>query len=216
MRQLLVRIAMKLGVYKWCVDVDTNLRERRIARAFRKYGLETCVAAFQQNEHIDEIAMHPDHKAEAKTLLSSDRFPKVRYWIDGGKERWESSLHAINVIADAVNGSMAKSSINGKSSLVQSSIKDGVNVLSMTAPDPLSVRRLSRTPAALSRHTKPSPWQCRLRIPFIRSTTKVLSRTSLLAHSSAVLKRRKLSASAYFGKRLMDCFKAPPVTSPTT
>jgi len=27
MRQLLVRIAMKLGVYKWCVDVDTNLRE---------------------------------------------------------------------------------------------------------------------------------------------------------------------------------------------
>ena len=41
MRQLLVRIAMKLGVYKWCVDVDTNLRERRIARAFRKYGLET-------------------------------------------------------------------------------------------------------------------------------------------------------------------------------
>ena len=70
MRQLLVRIAMKLGVYKWCVDVDTNLRERRIARAFRKYGLETCVAAFQQNEHIDEIAMHPDHKAEAKALLS--------------------------------------------------------------------------------------------------------------------------------------------------
>ena len=71
MRQLLVRIAMKLGVYKWCVDVDTNLRERRIARAFRKYGLETCVAAFQQNERIDEIAivMHPDHKAEAKALL---------------------------------------------------------------------------------------------------------------------------------------------------
>jgi len=71
MRQLLVRIAMKLGVYKWCVDVDTNLRERRIARAFRKYGLETCVAAFQQNERIDEIAfvMHPDRKAEAKALL---------------------------------------------------------------------------------------------------------------------------------------------------
>ena len=33
--------------------------------------LETCVAAFQQNERIDEIAivMHPDHKAEAKALL---------------------------------------------------------------------------------------------------------------------------------------------------
>lgn len=41
MRQLLVKIAIKLGVYKWCVDLDTNLREKRIARAFRKYGLET-------------------------------------------------------------------------------------------------------------------------------------------------------------------------------
>ena len=78
--------------------------------------LETCVAAFQQNEHIDQIAivMHPDHKDEAKQLLPIDRYDKVRYWIDGGSERWESSLHAIETI-------------NRKSSLVHLSMD--VNVL---------------------------------------------------------------------------------------
>ena len=78
--------------------------------------LETCVAAFQQNEHIDQIAivMHPDHKDEAKQLLPIDRYDKVRYWVDGGKERWESSLHAIETI-------------NRKSSLVHLSMD--VNVL---------------------------------------------------------------------------------------
>ena len=87
-------------LYKWCVDVDTNLRERRIARAFRKYGLETCVAAFQQNERIDEIAivMHRDHIAEAQALLPASRFPKIKYWIPGGAERWESSKNAVEAI----------------------------------------------------------------------------------------------------------------------
>ena len=62
--------------------------------------LETCVAAFQQNEHIDEIAivMHPAHKAEAKQLLPLERYTKIHYWIDGGSERWESSLHAVEAI----------------------------------------------------------------------------------------------------------------------
>lgn len=70
--------------------------------------LETCVAAFQQNEHIDEIAivMHPAHKAEAKALLPIERYTKIRYWIDGGSERWESSLHAV----EAINGSINQSS----------------------------------------------------------------------------------------------------------
>lgn len=63
--------------------------------------LETCVAAFQQNERIDQIAivMHPAHKDEAKALLPIDRYDKVRYWIDGGKERWESSLHAVEALS---------------------------------------------------------------------------------------------------------------------
>ena len=72
--------------------------------------LETCVAAFQQNEHIDEIAivMHPAHKAEAKQLLPLERYTKIHYWIDGGSERWESSLHAV----EAINGSINQSSMD--------------------------------------------------------------------------------------------------------
>lgn len=117
--------------------------------------LETCVAAFQQNEHIDEIAivMLPEYKAEAQQLLLPEKFGKVRYWIDGGSERWESSLHAIEVIADAVNGSMAKSSINCKSSLVQSSIKDGVNLLIHDCARPfVSQAIITNTCLALETH----------------------------------------------------------------
>ena len=72
--------------------------------------LETCVAAFQQNEHIGEIAivMLPEFRAEAQRLLPTERFTKVRYWVDGGAERWESSLHAI----ETINSSINQSSIN--------------------------------------------------------------------------------------------------------
>ena len=66
--------------------------------------LETCVDAFHQNEHIDEIAivMLRDHIAEAQALLPTDRFPKIKYWIPGGKERWESSMLATQALTKAV------------------------------------------------------------------------------------------------------------------
>ena len=62
--------------------------------------LETCVDAFHQNEHIDEIAvvMLRDHIAEAQALLPASRFPKIKYWIPGGAERWESSKNAVEAI----------------------------------------------------------------------------------------------------------------------
>lgn len=62
--------------------------------------LETCVDAFHQNERIDEIAivMLRDHIAEAQALLPTSRFPKIRYWIPGGSERWESSKNAVEAI----------------------------------------------------------------------------------------------------------------------
>lgn len=62
--------------------------------------LETCVDAFHQNEHIDELAivMLRDHIAEAQALLPASRFPKIRYWIPGGSERWESSKNAVEAI----------------------------------------------------------------------------------------------------------------------
>lgn len=66
--------------------------------------LETCVTAFEQNEHIDEIAivMLEDHIAQAQAILPADRFPKVHHWIPGGKERWESSLNAIMDISKTI------------------------------------------------------------------------------------------------------------------
>lgn len=66
--------------------------------------LETCVGAFHQNERIDEIAivMLRDHIAEAQALLPTDRFPKIKYWIPGGKERWESSMLATQALTKAV------------------------------------------------------------------------------------------------------------------
>ena len=69
--------------------------------------LETCVDAFHQNEHIDELAivMLRDHIAEAQALLPASRFPKIRYWIPGGSERWESSKNAVKAIASAYSPS---------------------------------------------------------------------------------------------------------------
>ena len=69
--------------------------------------LETCVDAFHQNEHIDEIAivMLRDHIAEAQALLPTSRFPKIKYWIPGGAERWESSKNAVKAIAGAYSPS---------------------------------------------------------------------------------------------------------------
>ena len=102
--------------------------------------LETCVAAFQQNEHIDEIAivMLPEFRAEAQRLLPTERFTKVRYWVDGGAERWESSLHAIEAI-------------NRKSSLVHSSMD--VNVLLHDCARPfVSQAIITNTCLALESH----------------------------------------------------------------
>lgn len=102
--------------------------------------LETCVMAFQQNEHIDEIAivMLPEFRAEAQRLLPAERFTKVRYWVDGGAERWESSLHAIEAI-------------NRKSSLVHSSMD--VNVLLHDCARPfVSQAIITNTCLALESH----------------------------------------------------------------
>ena len=66
--------------------------------------LETCVAAFHQNEHIDEIAvvMLKDYFEAAKALLTIEKYPKVHYWIAGGSERWESSLRAVETITKEI------------------------------------------------------------------------------------------------------------------
>ncbi len=61
---------------------------------------ETCVDAFEQNEHIDEIAvvMLLEYLDQAKAIAIRKGWQKVQYWVDGGHERWESSTNAVNAL----------------------------------------------------------------------------------------------------------------------
>lgn len=45
MRELFVKMTRKLGLYQQFVNIDTYLRERKIQKAFKKYGIETLVEA---------------------------------------------------------------------------------------------------------------------------------------------------------------------------
>ena len=65
--------------------------------------LEHSVDAFEQAPCIEEISivMHPDWMDEAKQLCERNNWSKVTKIIPGGKERWESSWHALLAYADA-------------------------------------------------------------------------------------------------------------------
>lgn len=62
--------------------------------------LEHSVATFEQAECIDEIGivMHPDYIARAEEMLLRNGWQKVAFIIDGGKERCESSMRAIEQV----------------------------------------------------------------------------------------------------------------------
>ena len=65
-----------------------------------KSVLEHAVDAFEQSPHIHEvcIVMHPDYIVHAEQMLLANAWQKVRHIISGGKERWESSVNAIQQI----------------------------------------------------------------------------------------------------------------------
>ncbi len=44
-RKILVWITLKIGLYKWAVDVGTRFMQRKMRKAFLKYGLETLQQA---------------------------------------------------------------------------------------------------------------------------------------------------------------------------
>lgn len=62
--------------------------------------LEHAVNAFEQSPHIHEvcIVMHPDYIIHAEQMLLANAWQKVRHIIPGGKERWESSVQAIQQV----------------------------------------------------------------------------------------------------------------------
>ena len=45
LRKAAVKVASNLGLYKWCVKIDTRFKEKKMAKAFHQFGLETLVEA---------------------------------------------------------------------------------------------------------------------------------------------------------------------------
>lgn len=74
----------------------------QMPKQFLKVGgktiLEHSVDAFERNDRIDEVVVvsRPDFVDDVKTLVLNDQHPKVRQVLAGGKERYDSSLAAIN------------------------------------------------------------------------------------------------------------------------
>lgn len=59
--------------------------------------IEYTIDAFEQNEHIDEIAIvaHPNHIIDMQDIIVANSWQKVTKVLSGGKERYDSSLAAI-------------------------------------------------------------------------------------------------------------------------
>lgn len=76
--------------------------------------LEHSVEAFEQAECINEIdiVMHPDYIACAEEMLLRNGWQKVAFIIAGGKERWESSVNAIQEIEQRIGVPILQPSYN--------------------------------------------------------------------------------------------------------
>lgn len=64
--------------------------------------LETCVAAFAGLVDSICVVTHPDYAERTRALLQDDRILVV----NGGKERWESSWHAIQALSDVADANL--------------------------------------------------------------------------------------------------------------
>ena len=77
-----------------------------LPKQFLKIGnktvLEHVVEAFQQNDKIDEIAivMNEAYIEKTKTMAQEFSWTKVKKILSGGKERYESSINAIQAFKD--------------------------------------------------------------------------------------------------------------------
>lgn len=63
-----------------------------------KMVIEYTVEAFEKNEHIDEIAIvsHKDYISEIEDIIEKNGWTKVRKVLEGGKERYDSTLAAVS------------------------------------------------------------------------------------------------------------------------
>jgi len=67
--------------------------------------LEHTISAFQKNEHIDEIAIisNKDYVHIVEEMVIQNTFTKVTKILNGGKERYESTLAALNAFSEEAN-----------------------------------------------------------------------------------------------------------------
>ena len=59
--------------------------------------IEYAISAFEENPLIDKVAVvsHPNHIAEVEALIKQNGWKKVKQVLQGGKERYHSTLSAI-------------------------------------------------------------------------------------------------------------------------
>lgn len=80
-------------------------RPKQFLKIAGKTVLEHTVDAFQKNSSIDEIfiVMHASYVHDAEDMVKKNSWTKVKKILNGGSERYESSLSAINACAGREN-----------------------------------------------------------------------------------------------------------------
>ena len=67
-----------------------------------KTVLAHTLSTFENHEHIDEIVIvvHKDYIHETEQIVQLEGFQKVKHIVPGGKERYDSTLAALNIYQD--------------------------------------------------------------------------------------------------------------------
>ncbi len=79
-----------------------NAVPKQFIKVAGKKVIEHTINVFQQNSLIDEICVvvHPDYERELEDIRLNNHFTKLTKVLGGGKERYDSSLAAINAYDD--------------------------------------------------------------------------------------------------------------------
>lgn len=74
---------------------------KQFAKAAGKTIIEHTITAFEEHDRIDEIAvvMHPNYTQHLENMIMTNNWRKVKKILNGGRERYHSSLAAIQAYA---------------------------------------------------------------------------------------------------------------------
>ena len=111
--------------------------------------IEYSIGTFNDHSAIDEVAVvvHPDWRQELQIIIGRNRWDKLKKVIDGGSERYMSTLNAVMAYIDYPDDSPSGS--KGETTYVQS----GVNLLLHDAARPLvSADIIDRVVSSLQHH----------------------------------------------------------------